>query len=84
MCGSQENVRHPVAAQLDRIANAALGLRENPTGKPLPRCRRLGSEGGPAPGCTQIVPGGIEGLNEDLVPGSIEGLDEDRRGLGIE
>ena len=69
---ARENVRHPVAAQLDWIANAALGLRENPTGKPRPRCRRLGSEGGLAPGCIQVIPGGIEGL------------DEDRRGLGIE
>ena len=65
-------MRHPVAAQFDRIANAALGLHENPTGKPLPRCQRLGSEGGLAPGCIQIVPGGIEGLDEYL------------RGLGIE
>ena len=31
-----------------------------------------GPEGGLAPGCIQVVPGGIEGL------------DEDRRGLGIE
>jgi hypothetical protein len=65
-------VSHPIAAQLDRIANASLGLRKDPPGKPLARCLRLGAEGGLAPRRGEIAPRGLERL------------DEDRRGVGIE
>ena len=65
-------MRHPVAAQLDRIANAALGLRQDPERQAFAHRVRVGSDGGLASGCIQIVPGGIEGP------------DKDRRGLRIE